>query len=451
LIRNGADCGQETWIASGHLAKKLVVVRSCPVHRNAELLVANSTGWDMSEKGSGAGIVAGPHKRLDARIYLLAATVFATGTDASVVAGILPALAQDLNIGSGAAGQLLTAYMVAFAVGSPLFAALFGAWRRGRMILACLAIFALADGLCAIAPSYLVLMTARILAACCSATYTPAAFGLGAGLSPPLRRSAGLAIVTFGVLLAQLCGVPIGTWVAYHLGWRMTFVIDMGLVLLAAAAVWAARLPDLSTGPALTLGARLAPLASPKLILALLPSILWGAANNGLYLYTAYIFGPRFGLDSIPWLFAVSGLGGLVGSQLGGWLTDRYGPAKPIFACLLMSAIDLAVLNVVAASFVGTASAIFVLGCCAWALFPSQQSLLLALEPRHSAVVLSLNNSASYLGLAAGAVLGAIVLSQASTATVPYVASATMVAALTLWLVGRGTMGQTRRAVTSMD
>src|SRR5206468_7579082 len=79
--------------------------------------------------------------RLDSRIFLLAFAIFATGTDAGVVAGMLPQIAQDFDLGIGVTGQLLTAYAITYAVGSPFFGVLSARYRSERVMLVCLVAF----------------------------------------------------------------------------------------------------------------------------------------------------------------------------------------------------------------------------------------------------------------------------------------------------------------------
>jgi MFS transporter, DHA1 family, inner membrane transport protein len=373
--------------------------------------------------------------RLDRRIFLLAAAIFATGTDAGVVAGMLPQIAQDFHLGIGVAGQLLTAYAITYAVGSPFFGVLSSQYRSERIIIACLISFASAVALSAAAPGIAVLLVARVLAACFSATYTPAAFALAAALSPPDRRGAGLSMLGSGFVATQVTSVPIGIWVAYHLGWRVTFGIDTLLVVLAAAALWFAGLPETAKPPSISLGARLAPLTRPKVVGALAAKTLWATAVNSISLFVAVLFGPRFGADGVALLFAVLGLGGLVGSQLGGRLVDRFGTTQSVCYCLVGMILDLALLNLLASSFFGAVIALFTLTCFGWALFPAFQSFLLRLEPDHSIVVLSLNNSTSYLGYGAGAALSALVIGAGQTSALPYISCVVALLALATWLV----------------
>ena len=313
-----------------------------------------------------------------AGFYLLAFAIFATGTDAGVVAGMLPQIAQDFHLGVGVVSQLLTAYAITYAVGSPFFGVVASQYRSERLILVCLLAFASAVALSAVSPGLAVLLVARMLAASFSATYSPAAFALAAALSPPDRRGAGLSMVGSGFVATQVTSVPIGIWVAYHLGWRVTFSIDMMLVVLAAAALWFARLPQTTKPPSISLGARLAPLTRSKTMGALTAKIIAATAVNVVWLFVAVLFGPRYGTDAIALFFAVLGLGGLVGTQLGGRLADRFGPTRSICYCLAGVILDLALMNLIASTFVGTIIALFTLTCFSWALFPAFQSFLLA-------------------------------------------------------------------------
>lgn len=373
--------------------------------------------------------------RLDRRIYLLAFAIFATGTDAGVVAGMLPQIAKDFHLGIGVVSQLLTAYAFTYSLGSPFFGVLASQYRSERIILVCLLSFAAAVALSAVSPGLAVLLVARVLAACFSATYSPVAFALAAALSPQDRRGVGLSMVGSGFVATQVTSVPIGIWVAYHLGWRVTFGIDVTLVVLAASALWFARLPESAKPPSISLAARLAPLARPKIMGAFAAKTIWAMAVNIVFLFVAVLFGPRYGADAVALFFAMLGLGGLVGSQLGGRLADRFGATRSICFCLVGLILDLALLNLVASTFAGTLVVLFALTCFGWASFPAFQSFLLALAPAHGIVMLSLNNATSYLAYGIAAALGAFVIGAGHTSALPYVGCVVALLALAVWLL----------------
>lgn len=362
-------------------------------------------------------------QRLDPRLYLLALGTFAIGTDVFVIAGILPRIADDLGVSVEAAGQIITAYALTYALGSPVLAALTARWRRDRVSVLALTGFALADALCALAPSYGVLIAARVLAGSCAALFSPTAYTLAASLAPAGRRGAGLAAVSLGMTSATVIGAPLGTWIGHAFGWHMTFVLGCVLSASAALALMLARLPA-TTGAVPRLAERFSPLARPAVLASLLANLLWSAGNYTIYNYSAVLFGERLGLDDIAWLLVAYGLGGLAGSQLGGRFIDRFGAVLPIIACVGVNAVNIGLLNLTGGSLPGAATGLFLLAFAGWAVFPAQQSRLLALEPEHGGVVLSLIGSTIYIGSAVGAALGGLLLAHFAPTMPAYVACA---------------------------
>lgn len=374
-------------------------------------------------------------RRLDARLYLLALGTFAIGADVFVIAGILPRIAGDLGVSIEAAGQIITGYALIYALGAPVLAALTARWRRGRVSVLALAGFALADALCALAPSYGVLLAARLLAGACAALYSPTAYTLAASLAPADRRGAGLAAVALGMTSATVIGAPLGTWIGHAFGWHMTFVVGCTLSASAALALMLARLPAIAADAVPRLAERFSPLARPAVLASLVGNLLWSAGNYIIYNYSAVLFGKRLGLDNIAWLLLAYGLGGLSGSQLGGRLVDRFGAVTPIVVCVSVSALNIGLLNLTAATAPGAAGGLFVLAFAGWAVFPAQQTRLLALEPAHGGLVLSLIGSTIYIGSAVGAALGGLLLAHFAPTVPPYVACAITTAGLGCFLL----------------
>jgi DHA1 family inner membrane transport protein len=363
----------------------------------------------------------------DPRIWLLALGTFAIGTDAFVVAGILPRIAADLGIRIEVAGQVVSAYALTYAIGSPLLAGLVGRWPRERIVPPALIAFAVANALCAVAPSYAALIAARIMAGVCAALYTPTAYALAAGLARAERRGSALAAVALGLTASTVLGVPLGAWLGYHLGWHATFWLVAGLSIVAATTLVTLGLPATAPNeqsPGSSLAARLAPLARPRVLLVLLPTLLWSTGNYTVYTYIALFLGRHYDVETITLMLLVFGLGGLAGSQLGGRLADRFGPFRPIVVCNVISVANYALLGASTATLPGAALALFLWSLTGWATFAPQQSRLIALEPANPAVVLALNSSTIYLGSAAGAALGALLLGVIPVVELPFASAA---------------------------
>ena len=187
------------------------------------------------------------------RVAVLAVGAFAIGTDTFVVAGILPKVMSDLSITLGQAGQLVTVFAIAFAVCAPVLGAVLGRVPRKGLLLGALLLFAAANVLSALAPTFGVLLGSRVLAAAAAAAYTPAAAATAAGLVAPEKRGRALALVLGGVTAATVLGVPIGAWVGLTFAWRVTFLLVAALAVLSAAAL-AVLLPALPAPPVLLQG-----------------------------------------------------------------------------------------------------------------------------------------------------------------------------------------------------
>lgn len=387
-------------------------------------------------------MISAPPSTLDPRILLLALGTFAIGTDVFVIAGILPRIAQDLQVSVEAAGQMVTAYALTYALGSPLLAAVTAHWRRERLIVIALGGFALADAICALAPSIVVLLAARIVAGSCAALYAPTAYTMAAALSPAERRGVGLATVALGMTSATVFGVPLGTFIGHRLGWHATFVLGSALAASAAAALKLGRIPPVSAAAPPGLGARFLPVARLEVLLGLLGNLLWSTGTYTIYTYSAVLLGARLGLDDIALLLLGYGLGGLAGSQLGGRLVDRFGTTAPIVVCVALNAGNIGLLNLTGGTELGAGIALFIMGFCGWAIFPAQQSRMLTLAPEHGGVVLSLISSTIYIGSAFGAALGGLLLAHFPPTAPPYAASAATVLGLLLFLLGNRGRGR---------
>jgi predicted MFS family arabinose efflux permease len=182
---------------------------------------------------------------------------FAIGTEAFMIAGLLPSLAHDLEVDLPAAGHLVTAFSLAYAIGAPLMAVLTAGLERRRLVAVAMGGFALANLLAALALGYIGLLAARLLLALSAATFMPAASGYAAGVGGLERRGRALSTITTGLTLAIIAGVPLGVLVGQGLGWRATFLGVAGLAAISLLGIltWLPRQPP---GVTAGLGERLA-------------------------------------------------------------------------------------------------------------------------------------------------------------------------------------------------
>ncbi len=236
---------------------------------------------------------------------------------------------------------------------------------------------------------------------------------LAASLAVPERKGAALAAVAFGMSGSIVLGVPIGIVVGNGFGWHATFWM-IGALSLGAGAIIGLWLPrQIKTiGPGPSLSQRLAPLVQSTLLLALLPTVFLCVAVQATYTYLgALLLEHGFVSNTVVvTIFFLFGVGGLLGSQAGGRLVDRFGSTPVIVLSLFAGILDAASFarSLESVATVGLAS--FILSFMAWPIVIGQQRRLMRLSPSHSDVLLALNNSCIYVGVAGGATLGAAIL-----------------------------------------
>ncbi|SDD35066.1 MFS transporter [Actinokineospora iranica] len=349
---------------------------------------------------------------MSSRTYLLAAGAFTVGTSGYIISGVLPAVSQELSVSTATAGQLVTAFAIAYAIASPLLAAATGRWERRRLLVAALLVSALGNALAAVAPTYELLLAARVLSALGAAVFTPVATGVAALLSPPERRGRAVAVVFGGLTVALILGVPAGNLLGGKIGYQGVFALVAALSAVAAAAVWAG-VPTVAAPPAATVRERVAVLADRQVRLVLGMTVLGVLAAFSVFTYIAPLLSATASVDgtTLSLLLLVYGVGGAVGNSVGGRATDRYGSRTPMLVTFSMCVVVLATLPLTMGTVGGAAVALFAWGLLTWSVNPPIQKWLIDIAPANSNLLLSLNASAIYLGVGLSGVFGGLVIS----------------------------------------
>ena len=324
---------------------------------------------------------------------------------------MLNPIAESYAITAAEAGRLMTVYALAYALGSPLLVALSGTLSRQRVLVAGLATFALGSLGSALAPTVAWLDAARVLAALGAGLVTPVAASIAIAASAPGAEGRALARVFLGLTLAQVLGVPAGSWIGYTFGWPVAFFVVVALSLATLVGVLAVvpRTLAFQVNTLGTLGAALADWRS--LLSVLFTSTLIGAIFV-LYTYLAPLLAATmgYGRDGISLVLFVFGAGAVLGNMLGGWLTDRVGPYRTlVFVCLAMI-VSLPPFSLLPLPGWLLLAVTFLWSICGWSFMVAQQTRLVAQTPARQSVVLSLNAAAIYVGTAAGSAVGAGVI-----------------------------------------
>jgi MFS transporter, DHA1 family, inner membrane transport protein len=361
-------------------------------------------------------------------LYALAAGAFGIGVTEFVIMGLLLDVSADLGVSISAAGMLISGYALGVVVGAPLLGAIAGRWSHKTLLMALMAIFTIGNLACALAPDYWTLMAARVLTAFAHASF----FGVGSvvatGLVAPDRKASAIAVMFTGLTLANILGVPFGTWLGQAYGWRSTFwaVTLIGIVALAVIALLVPadrKGEEQDTGG----GSALAVLGRRPVLLGLLTTVLsWVGVFAG-FTYIAPILTRITGFSeaAVSPILLVFGAGLVAGNLLGGRLADRRLVPTVIGSLIALSA-ALFVMTFAIHSQVLAVIAIGLFGAAAFAtVAPLQMWVLSKAAGAGQGLASSFNIAAFNLGNAIGAWLGGFVIDHG-----PGLGSVTFVAGL---------------------
>ncbi|WP_248928440.1 MFS transporter [Paenibacillus hamazuiensis] len=348
---------------------------------------------------------------MDKRIWILAIASFVVGTVELVIAGIIDMIAQDLNVSAGTAGQLITVYSLVFAFGSPLLINLTSKVERRKLLTAAMLVFFAGNMISIVSPNFTILLISRIiLAASCSIVVVLSIVMASSIVAPELRGRA-IGIIFMGISASLVIGVPLGTFIGDIWGWRSTFSLVGALTLIVA---WAVNryLPQVAPRPGVPLRDQLRTLKNSKILSAHLISILQMTGQFTIYAYITPFLNETMGLSTnmISLVLLVYGLAGIAGGWIGGWSSDKLGNGKTMIITLLLHALAIFLLPYSTDSIFPLL--IVVIVWCAFNMAPSPaiQSYLIQTAPESSDIQLSFNTSSLHIGVAAGSIVGGLIL-----------------------------------------
>lgn len=343
-------------------------------------------------------------------VFALAMGGFAIGTTEFMVMGLLPQVADGVDVSVPTAGHLISAYAVGVVVGAPVLA-FFGARlpRRGLLIVL-MAAFAGANVLSAVAGSYGLLLLARFLCGVPHGAYFGVASLVAASLAPRGREGRAVAMVMIGLSVANVVGVPVVTWLGLQVGWRSAFWVAASLAVLTAVLVTCFVPP--TPGDAEATGRReLRLFAEPQAWLTLLAGAIGFGGMFALYSYIAEVVTEVGGLadGAVPVFLLAFGLGMVAGTYVAGPLADW-----SVFRSLLGSSLAMAVLllSYAALAPAGWAAlpAAFLVAVASSVLVVTLQLRLMSVAGQAQTLGAAMNHSSLNIGNALGAWLGGLVI-----------------------------------------
>ena len=368
-------------------------------------------------------------------LLALAVGAFGIGTTEFAPMGLLPVIADGVNVSIPTAGMLISAYAIGVMLGAPLMTLALSRWSRRRALIALMAIFTVGNLLSAFAPNYTTLLLARLVTSLNHGAF----FGLGslvaASVVPRHKQASAVATMFLGLTIANVGGVPAATWLGQTIGWRMSFAATAGLGLLAMAALLFA-LPRGEAGSRPDVKRELRVLLQPAVLVALLTTVLGSGAMFTLYTYIAPTLAAITGASPafVTAMLVLIGVGFTLGNTAGGRLADRSLDGS-LIGFLALVILVMLVFPWVAGSPAGAAVALLIFGIATFAVVPPLQMRVMRAAAHAPGLASSVNVGAFNLGNALGAAAGGAAISAGlGYAAVPLVGAAIAAAGLLLVL-----------------
>ncbi|MGU3576649.1 MFS transporter [Brucellaceae bacterium C25G] len=261
---------------------------------------------------------------MPAALFALAIGAFGIGLTEFVIAGILPQIANDFGVDIPTAGLMATTYALGVFFGAPVITALGARVPRKTMLIALATVFTLGNILTAVAPTFPIALAGRILTAFNHGTF----FGLGSIIAASLvakdKQASAIAFMFSGLTLANLFGVPAGTWLAQLYDWRLVFWLIAGIGILTILSI-ALLMPHIKAGKAIAIKSELRAFIDPQVLLAMGITIFGPAAFFTSITYIAPMMDKEAGFSDadVALLMMIFGLGLAVGNWIGGRFADR--------------------------------------------------------------------------------------------------------------------------------
>lgn len=348
-------------------------------------------------------------------------TLFLMGTDLFVVSPLLPFISEAYNVSSPMTGWMVTVFTVTYAIAAPFFGWASDKNGRGIFITFGLLLFSFSNTLTATSPSFTWLIISRILAGLSVAAITPLIYAIIGDIAPSNRRGTWLSIVVSGHLTALCAGAPLGTLLEYFLGWRSVFVVmaTIGIFLAVVNFKTWKYVPKSDISRNLLEGNLIRILGSVSV------TTFWAISMYALYVYlgAALYSENRFSSSEIALAVIFYGIGAVLGSLISGQFTDRFGERKISKATLIFLTLILICLGIFFSSGYWIYFFLFIWALVGYAGFTSYQARLAVEFSKERGIVMAWNNTALYIGITIGSIIGGFVISNWGYPFLPYVCS----------------------------
>lgn len=371
-------------------------------------------------------------------LLALMVSAFAIGTTEFVIVGLIPTIAADLQVSLPSAGLLVSLYALGVAIGAPVLTALCGKMPRKHLLLALMALFTLGNLLAWKSPGYHSLMFARVLTGLAHGVFFSIGSTIATSLVPKEKAASAIALMFTGLTVALVTGVPLGTFIGQHFGWRMTFlaVSALGGVAFISSLLFVPA--NIRHQPAASMLRQLEVLAQPRLLMVYAKTALGYGGTFTAFTFLAAILQQVSGFSAnvVSLVLLGYGVSVAIGNLWGGRLADRRGPIHALQIIFLLLALVLFALTFTASHGWMALVTVLLLGAVAFGNVPALQVYVVQQAERYTPhavdVASGLNIAAFNLGIAGGAWAGGQIVASYGLMNTPWVGALIVLLALGL-------------------
>lgn len=359
---------------------------------------------------------------MNKRVYFLMIVSFVIGMVELIISGILDLIAEDLHISLGQAGYLITIFSLIFAVASPILLIITAKIERKRLTLFTLFIFLIGNIGTVFADNYSLVFLGRVVSATSGALLIILCLVMAPTLVEPKYRGRAIGVVSMGVSGSLVLGVPLGLVLGNMFGWRAPFIFISLLTVLSIIGVYF-LMDKVQPQPSIPLKDQLATFKDPKISLAHGTTFLYMAGHSALYTYLKPFLQETTGLEGtwISVVYFLFGIAAVFGGGLGGTLSDKFGSKSTIAISIIGLGIILFAIPYMSSVLILFFIGLLIWGMLSWIISPAMQSYLIETSPKTAPIQQSLSNSSLHLGIAAGSLVGGIVIEHFSVQANGYV------------------------------
>lgn len=349
------------------------------------------------------------------KIYLLTIISFLVGTSQFIIAGILDKIADFFHITVASAGQLVTVFALASAIGTPIFTLLIAKYSLKKQLLIALFIFLFGALLTPLSPNFEILILARIITGIGSILFVVTSYVLASHLAKENKQGSAMSNIALGFSLSLVAGVPLGRFISNIYNWQIIFYFISCLVFVGILIiVFVIKDEEIIKKASFIEQLRL--LKDKQVLISLTVTFFVFVSFSAI---TTYITPLLFSIknvneNNITTIFLILGIASVIGSKSGATIADKIGVSKVLISTLLLIIVTLIFMNIFSNSLDLFVLMLTIWTIAIWMFGPTQSFNLSSLFPNHASILLSLNSSIVQLGFAFGAIFAALLINQYS-------------------------------------